>query len=60
MANQADDRLTDRKLRTAMGEHGYDASARQVDSLEDRAEDLALTDGMTFNEALKILTRQPR
>jgi hypothetical protein len=60
MANQADDRLTDIELRTAMGNRGYDASTKQVDSLEDRAEDLALTDGMPFNEALKILTRQPR
>lgn len=60
MANQADDRLTDIELRTAMGSDGYAASARQVNSLETRAEDLAQTEGMSFNEALKILTRQPR
>lgn len=60
MANQADDRLTDIELRTAMGSRGYDASTRQVDSLEARAEDLAQTDGMPFNEALKLLARKPR
>lgn len=60
MANQADDRLTDIELRTAMDNRGYDASASQVDLLEERAEDLAQTDGIPFNEALKILTRQPR
>ncbi|HCK32071.1 MAG TPA: hypothetical protein DHW10_00870 [Rhodospirillaceae bacterium] len=60
MANQADDRLADIELRTAMGSGGYAASTRQVDRLEERAEDLAQTDGIPFSEALAILTRQPR
>lgn len=63
MGNTADDRLAERSLQEKLGgdfAHASESNSRRIESLVDKAEDLALTDSMTLNEALDIVSGNTR
>jgi len=56
MGNNADDRITNKSLKTLAGNRFRYAGSKEMEALIDRADDLAARDGMPLSESIQIVS----